>query len=1024
MNKTILAISISSLFILQTNAYAENLTNQNGIYTYQEFDQTLSEPGQYESIDIDITSENDQHGISLYGSSSDTNEKVIESEGIINVDVQARQSIGIEIYDGAQGAASLVGHNGLTINASSDQSYAFGIIQTTAYGFGLGPDGKPNGGKVRITGPISITATGETRAGGILAGSWFGNSASENDSSTMILGSEGSQNIISVHAGNKITPSSSDDPYEYAGEDKVVGILGYATGDGKSELTLYGSTNIKVSSDRTNDRGDIDQAIYGIQAAQKSEMHFIDEDGSLDIYAESTQVSRKIFGIVAGLYDAAYGKTGEERSSIEVLQKTTNITFTNASYAQGVASYGGSNITLDTNLTINAGNATTFYGLIAGRYSPDENPNPKPQNTEGGSIHLTGSFNTILPEDAKISKNTYTAIAANGSTNYSKEPLPTVIVDSTGATSQINGNVIASYGGKVDLTLDGGESFLKGHVDQRYSSLSGNWGNILNFAGQIDLTLKNGATWLNLDYQGSNNLGNYFCDGISALNSLKMQNGVLDMHSMPIEGLQRSNYQQILMKSLIGSGEQSGRLILDMNLVSEGEDEWALDEQYVNYSKLAMDRISIDGSATGTYLVDLHFVGGLDGLDPEKMHSLNWFVGQGEDSDLTLTGVNGQNAVWVNGGVSTWAYAFVAQGDEAKLETEQGRLELTNHGVGTGHWYLIRKQNETPPEIDQNITIGTSTGPALAYMADLEDLRKRIGEVRYGAQDGLWAKAFAKQDSVNGHHSRGFEQEAYGINIGFDKLVGTDETSSWLIGAAFRYGTADQEGLGVAGSATGELDEYSVKAYATWMHKSGSYADFVLQAGRYDQELKGLDNTGTGSTHADYNTWGYGASIEIGHMFTIANAEDDRPWFNHWFIEPQFELSYFRAQGANYRTSTGMKVEQDDADFLTGRAGLVIGKKFNYGTVNDLDKRYFQAALIGGVKHEFLGGDQTIHYTGVDNVNLSAKADDIAGTRVYYGVNMDWQLAQNLRLFGEVSREEGDGYTKDYDVSIGLKYSF
>ena len=329
-----------------------------------------------------------------------------------------------------------------------------------------------------------------------------------------------------------------------------------------------------------------------------------------------------------------------------------------------------------------------------------------------------------------------------------------------------------------------------------------------------------------------------------------------------------------------------------------------------------------------------------------------------------------------------------------------------------------------PPEIDQNITIGTSTGQALAYMADLEDLRKRIGEVRYGAQDGLWAKAFAKQDSVNGHHSRGFEQEAYGINIGFDKLVGTDETSSWLIGAAFRYGTADQEGLGVAGSATGELDEYSVKAYATWMHESGSYADFVLQAGRYDQELKGLDNTGTGSTHADYDTWGYGASIEVGHMFTIANAEDDRPWFNHWFIEPQFELSYFRAQGADYRTSTGMKVEQDDADFLTGRAGLVIGKKFNYGTADDLDKRYFQAALIGGVKHEFLGGDQTIHYTGVDNVKLSAKADDIAGTRIYYGVNMDWQLAQNLRLFGEVSREEGDGYTKDYDVSIGLKYSF
>ena len=116
--------------------------------------------------------------------------------------------------------------------------------------------------------------------------------------------------------------------------------------------------------------------------------------------------------------------------------------------------------------------------------------------------------------------------------------------------------------------------------------------------------------------------------------------------------------------------------------------------------------------------------------------------------------------------------------------------------------------------------------------------------------------------------------------------------------------------------------------------------------------MNGLDNTGTGASHADYGTWGFGASIEIGHTFSLADDVDDRRWFNHFFIEPQLELSYFHARGADYSTSTGLKVSQDNADFLTGRAGLVLGKKFNYGTEDELDRRYFQLAVIGGVKHE------------------------------------------------------------------------
>lgn len=76
----------------------------------------------------------------------------------------------------------------------------------------------------------------------------------------------------------------------------------------------------------------------------------------------------------------------------------------------------------------------------------------------------------------------------------------------------------------------------------------------------------------------------------------------------------------------------------------------------------------------------------------------------------------------------------------------------------------------------------------------------------------------------------------------------------------------------------------------------------------------------------------------------------------------------------DFTTSNGMKVEQDDACALTGRAGLVLGKKWDLS-----EDRYFQPYLKGGVNHEFMG-DQKVTVNGI------AFSDDLRGTRLYYTV--------------------------------------
>ena len=55
---------------------------------------------------------------------------------------------------------------------------------------------------------------------------------------------------------------------------------------------------------------------------------------------------------------------------------------------------------------------------------------------------------------------------------------------------------------------------------------------------------------------------------------------------------------------------------------------------------------------------------------------------------------------------------------------------------------------------------------------------------------------------------------------------------------------------------------------------------------------------------------------------------------------------------------------------------------------------------------------------------MKVHADDIDGTRFYYCVNFDWQVAENFRIYAQVDREDGDNYTKDYDVSVGAKWLF
>ncbi len=322
------------------------------------------------------------------------------------------------------------------------------------------------------------------------------------------------------------------------------------------------------------------------------------------------------------------------------------------------------------------------------------------------------------------------------------------------------------------------------------------------------------------------------------------------------------------------------------------------------------------------------------------------------------------------------------------------------------------------PDTDEGKTVTAlaGTGAKLSmYYAQLDDLRKRLGEVRYGAQEGIWARFIYQQDSFAGTSSYGAKQRWYGLNLGLDRIVSKDESRMWLMGANFKYGHAKQKVKQHVGGK-GNLNDYGVNVYATYANQYGCYADFVVTFDEYKQKL-GVKSEGISSS-GDYNSWGWGASIELGKMFSFKSDDGTGdPWQNHWWIEPQAQLSYYWLKGKDFAMSSGKTLEQNNGQSLVGRLGLVAGKQWSYGGTGKDDRRYVQAYLKGGVKHEFLG-KQDMKYDG------KFYNDRLRGTTGYYGAGVDWNMSKKLRAYAQVERESGGKYKKDIEASIGLKWQF
>ena len=227
------------------------------------------------------------------------------------------------------------------------------------------------------------------------------------------------------------------------------------------------------------------------------------------------------------------------------------------------------------------------------------------------------------------------------------------------------------------------------------------------------------------------------------------------------------------------------------------------------------------------------------------------------------------------------------------------------------------------------------------------------------------------------------------VQVGADAAIG-----DWVAGAAFSYMSGDADMT----NGQADTDAYTLSVYANRTFDSGLFVNALARYGRLSTDAT------AGNMDGSYDNNAFSIGGNVGYRITFAEQA---------FVEPMFGLQYAYVTGDDYEASNGVKVEQDNFDALIASLGARVGFDF----AKDAGKFYARAS----VNHDFLGE--------IDG--KASKADlaesmyvDLGGTWFTYGVGTQFNITDNLSVWGNLDRTSGGEVSTNYMMNAGLRYVF
>lgn len=595
----------------------------------------------------------------------------------------------------------------------------------------------------------------------------------------------------------------------------------------------------------------------------------------------------------------------------------------------------------------------------------------------GGSINLTdGSVSGAATADNGTIETENTDVA-NGASALNGGKLKL-------RNGTVSGGIKTDAASASDVVMDRAGASLQGDVSGEGKtnvtlSNGGNWKGNSAGSGETKVKVESGGTWTGASMNGDTDIdleGKWQQTGKSKVRKLISNNGVLD-------------------KTAPESGNTDiGQLSGSLSLI------YAHDK--TNPTKVLGGGTFIAAADAGSTVDMITDNAGLDtnsdkAADKNKVSEvLNAMAGK-----LQYTG-------YQNGERNLKGKLRIAEGltsSSAGLKTEA--LSFKRDGQG---YFDYTPAKPDKPEIetgDYETSIMSSTRSALTssilvWRNDMNDMYKRMGDLRIGAESGLWARAYGGRISYDANNA--YMKDSYwAAQVGMDKRL----ASGWHVGGAFGY---------TDGSATyryggkGDPKLYTLAAYATRVSEDGQYVDVIAKAGKLSNKFTAYNKYSApvlrNYVEGKYDTYGYGISAEYGKKIRMGKG----------FITPQAELTWSRLSSDSFDaaapTGESMRVSQSSVNSLVGRLGVVAGV--------ESDKGNFYAKV--NLFHEF-DGDGHILFTEPGKTGKRSSFS-LKDTWAEIALGGNYYLSPRSVIYADFTKSFGGDYKVDWRINAGIRFSF
>ena len=828
-------------------------------------------------------------------------------------------------------------------------------------------------------------------------------------------------NNLNFDYGNKIAVSSTDSSNAILEADNSNTIYGavYATGENSTvDISKLEQTGTTFSR---NAAGDVNNFVRSAAVIDKAG----DLDGKEIIENGDGTVTTTGMDVVSALY-------AEEGASINLsgvnnIQTYYDDPSDEHTSERAVWAYKGADITIDgvTNIS------TSKYEI-------------SPENRD---IAIAAGTATELKEadftEAALGK----VEVANVNLNYK-------------AGSAINGDILAAYGGVVNITdantasrdVNGGAGTgiaITGDL------LAGNNGKLTVDLGNSGVLIGRADDYGDAELDNGHGSGDE--DGFynPAFSSNILHGGEVTLN------MGKGSQWSVQGQSWITNLNTNGNVLIDLtNASTEYESNaHALTVRNLNGDanikmNLNGDRTQSDmlyiGKGNGTYNIELEEVVDVEDMYAEyknddsgegfKFSGLRFAtVGKGSDVDFNVTATdkgfnniiytvgkdvygsnvsNHENDAYNNGDGTSLDKPGNAAVEDLLKDAEQAGAATIN----TNDIMLLANEPDTGENLDNNEnhlnyklidmqTVRSDAGETMLNMSRanysnaiyMDRLNKRLGEARYINDDpeedeGMWVRV--RHDRIG--KDEAFRSQNTMYELGYDKRQECDNGKR-RVGFAVDYMHGDTGYNDIAGK--GEIDRYGLWLYDTWTGNKGHYVDYVAKWGHLSNDFEVYNSEG--KVTGDYSNNVFSISAEYGRKKDMGND---------WYFEPQAQLQLARVTGADYTTSQGTKVSVDGINSLIGRAGFRIGKDFGEEKQSTL---YFKADVL----HEFLG-DQTIR--ALDGTTNGWQSVDYENQGTWYDIGIGYaaMLSQSTYAFIDLEQSFGNDNDDTYQINAGVRWTF